>query len=162
MSEENFQQPEVCAEPTLAEVQAKCDEYLNSWKRAQADYLNLQKQLSREREDSVRFATARALEGFLPVFDHFGEALRHEPTPENFKTWLLGVKHIQAELNEAIKELGVERMKVVGQVFDPARHESVGARAEAGVPPGLVLEERQAGFEQGGRVLRPAKVIISE
>lgn len=149
-------------EPEGEDMKAKCDEYLANWKRAQADYDNLKKQLSREKDEFAAYATFRAAEAFLPAVDHFAEAMRHEPTEANWKAWVMGVKFIRDEFDRAMQDMGVVNMEVLGKRFDPARHESVGAKHVEGKEPGMVLEEKMAGYEMGGKVLRPAKVIISE
>ena len=140
----------------------KCDEYLNNWKRTQADYENLKRQLSREKDEFAAYATFRSAEAFLPAVDHFAEAMRHEPTDESWKQWVMGVKFIRDEFDRAMTEIGVTKMNVIGHQFDPARHESVGSKHEDGKEIGSILEEKQYGYEMNGKVLRPAKVIIKE
>lgn len=142
--------------------EGKCIEYLNNWKRAQADYNNLQKQLAREREEHARYALWRAVEAFLPTVDHFATAMRHEPTEANALQWTAGMKHIWREFEESLKTLGVTKIDAMGKQFDPAKHESVSAKEAADVPPGTVVGEQQAGYMIGDRVLRPSRVIVSE
>lgn len=157
MEEQNHQPPITNHDPC-----PQCDEYLNNWKRTQADYDNAKKQSAREKEEFAKYATFRAAETFLPAVDHFAEALRHEPNEQNWKNWVAGVKFINQEFGAAMKELGIEKMDVVGKTFDPSLHEAVGQRHEEGKPPGEILEERKAGYEMQGKVLRPAQVIINE
>ncbi|MEI7742080.1 MAG: nucleotide exchange factor GrpE [bacterium] len=142
--------------------QESAEEYLNNWKRAVADFENLKKQAAREKDEFAKFATFRAAEAFMPAVDHFAEALRHEPTPENWQNWVQGVKFINQEFAGALIELGIEKIKTVGVVFDPSMHESIGVRHEDGKEAHVILEERRAGYKMQGKVLRPARVIINE
>jgi len=139
----------------------KCDEYLNNWKRAQADYENLRKQLAREKEEFVRFATSQASFELIAITDFFEEAMRHPPTAENWSSWANGIKFIQQQTLNALARSGLKRQETIGKKFDPARHEAVGEK-EAEGEAGMILEERAPGYEMNGSVVRPAKVIISK
>ncbi len=48
-----------------------------------------------------------------------------------------------------------------GEPFDPARHEAVMAQDSPTAEPNSVLQVVQPGFELGGRLLRPARVIVA-
>lgn len=141
----------------------KAAEYLAGWKRALADYDNLKKDLARERNELRRSAIEGAAESFLPVLEHFDAAVRFVPEFEGKeKNWAQGVLHIRRELEEAMKSLGVEPFGQVGEPFDPAKHEASGERVEEGKAPNTIVEVLRQGWKMGERVIRPAKVIISE
>lgn len=137
----------------------KAQEYLIGWKRALADYDNLKKDLARERTDARRYAMESAAEAFLPVIEHFEAAVKFTPELEgNAKAWLSGVLHIQRELEEAMKSLGLESFGEVGEPFDPMKHESVGTK-EGGTPD-TIAEVVRRGWKMGDRVVRPANVMV--
>ena len=147
----------------LIECQKKADEHLAGWKRAAADYQNLQKDTARDREQMVRYATERLLNDLVPVLDHAKSALAQIPEVDGAaKQWMTGVQHVFDGLKSVLKSHGIEEMKVVGEKFDPLRHETVSARTEEGKEAGVVLEEARPGYTLHGKVLRPAQVIISE
>ena len=56
---------------------------------------------------------------------------------------------------------GVEPIPVVGEVFDPAVHEAIQQVASDEHEPMTVIEEVEAGFRLGERLVRPAKVIVA-
>jgi molecular chaperone GrpE len=155
---------------TPDELQTKCDEYLNGWKRALADYENLQKSISQNRQADHRRLVIDLAESLLPVVDNFGYVLKHVPdvrrtTPEfekMFNTWFQGIEHINRQFSEALKSLGVEPIEALGQKFDPHLHESGGSRHEEGKEAGIVLEESIKGWKVGDMVIRPAKVIVND
>ncbi|MBI4280574.1 nucleotide exchange factor GrpE [Candidatus Uhrbacteria bacterium] len=142
----------------------KTEEYLAGWKRAAADYQNLQKETARDRETMVRFASEHLLRDLLPVLDHAKAAFGQMPETDNemIKQWLAGAKHVFDGLKKTLKAHGLEEMPVMGEKFDPGRYETVGSRKEDGKEAGLVLEEARPGYLLHGKVLRPAQVIISE
>jgi molecular chaperone GrpE len=161
--------PEVPLVPS-DQLQAKCDEYLAGWKRALADYENLQKQNAQARDTDRRRVRSSLAEDLLPVIDNFGYVMKHAPnvqqtTPEfqkAFDTWFQGIGHIERQFAEALKNMGVEPIPTVGQKFDPNLHESGGSKKDDSQDDGVVLEELIKGWKIGDVVLRPAKVIVNE
>lgn len=137
-------------------------EYLDGWKRAKADYLNLKKETEKEKKEIIEFANAALLVQLLPLYDHFKRALAAIPEGERTKDWEKGVEAIFREFQMMLKALGVEEIPTVGQQFDPSKHHAVGKEKREGVPADTVLTETQTGFTLKGKVLGPAQVIVSE
>ncbi len=140
----------------------KCSELEAAWKRALADYQNLQKEVARERAEMGAYAMLRVAESFLPAIDHLRAALNskpQDPNPKQIQNWMLGIEMIQKQFEEALRNLGLTPIKTVGEKFDAAKHEAVGEEAVEGKEPGMIVKEVQVGYEIAGRVARPAKVI---
>lgn len=152
------------------ELQNKCDEYLAGWKRALADYENLQKMNTQTRDTDRRRVRSSLAEDLLPVIDNFGYVMKHVPSLEgcspdfkkSFDTWFQGIGHIDRQFAEALKNIGVEPIETVGKKFDPNLHESGGSKLDDTQDDGVVLEELIKGWKIGDVVLRPAKVIVNE
>ncbi|MFH0928011.1 MAG: nucleotide exchange factor GrpE [bacterium] len=162
MEDQNQNQPTAEApEPEVRECE-NCPEYLAKWKRALADYQNLQRQVGREKEEYAAYALWKVVGEFLPLFDHLSVALKAPPNSENYEAWVRGVALVGQQFEEALRELGVKKIETIGKIFDPAKHESVGSRSESEKEAGAILEEQSPGYEMNGRVLRPARVIINE
>lgn len=166
MSEENFEEADKAlgVRPQEAdEWEMKAAENMAGWKRALADYDNLKKDLSRERSDIRRMAVESAVEGFMPVLEHFDAAVQFVPEFQGKeKNWAQGVLHIRRELEDALKSLGVESFGEVGEAFDPLKHEAVGDRAEEGKREGSIVEVVSRGWKISDRILRPARVIVTK
>ncbi len=162
MNDENEQekQEEVVADAATC---AKCDEYLTGWKRALADYDNLKKDLSRERTESRQFAVTGVALQLLPVLDNFDAATKFAPEGLDAKTqgWLSGILHIRSQLERVMEELGLEPFGVIGDAFDPNLHDAAGERSEEGKEPGSILEVVLRGWKLSGRVVRPARVVVT-
>jgi molecular chaperone GrpE len=153
-----------------SELQSKCDEYLSGWKRALADYENLQKQNAQARDTDRRRVRSGLAEDLLPVVDNFGYVMKHVPDTskcepafkKEFDTWFQGIGHIERQFAEALKNMGVEPIETVGKKFDPNLHESGGSKKDDTKDDGVVLEELIKGWKIGDVVLRPAKVIVNQ
>lgn len=154
----------------VSDLEAKCAEYLSGWKRALADYENLQKQNAQARDDDRRRVRSNLAEDLLPVVDNFGYVMKHAPNldgcsdefKKKFDTWFQGIGHIERQFAEAMKNMGVEPIASVGTLFDPNLHESGGSRSEPGKKEHEIVEELIKGWKIGDVVLRPAKVIVNE
>ena len=146
-----------------------CDEYLSGWKRAQADYQNLQKEAARERSAFAKFANERLLSDFLPAIDQFALAMNHLPSTESlpelsrksWENWLVGIRAVQQSWDQLAKQQGLERIPADG-AFDPLIHEAASEEDREGAATGTILTVIQDGWRLHGKVLRPARVIVAK
>jgi molecular chaperone GrpE len=53
-------------------------------------------------------------------------------------------------------------LSVVGEPFDPQRHEAIAQVESSQHPPNTVLEEHHRGYLIGDRMLRPARVSVAK
>jgi len=110
----------------LEELRNKCDEYLNGWKRAQADYMNLKKQTEEDRSRWIKMANLNLIEELLPVYDNFKLATEHIPEEQRNQGWVVGIEHIKNQLRNFFTSQGVEeRIVKEGDEFDVSVMEAV-------------------------------------
>lgn len=134
----------------LEKYKKQAEEYLNGWKRAKADYLNLKKDMEAQGKEIKEWMSKIFLLPLLEIMDSFGRA----------GTLDAGVEGIKKQFENFLKDSKVEAMKVIGEKFDPLKHEAI---ESIGGPPeksGMIAEEMQKGYLVGGEVLRPAKVKV--
>lgn len=139
----------------------KCVEYLAGWKRALADYQNLQKDTVRQLDDFRKYANEDMIMQLLPLADYFQHAFDQVPEAEKNSSWLEGIKHIQNYFNKILQDNGVVEIKSLGEKFNPELHEVV-KEEESEEAEGIVVKVNQAGFALQGKIIKPAKVIISK
>ncbi len=159
------------AEDETAKLQAQCEENLAGWKRATADYANLQKEMARERQEMGKYACANLATTLLPALDGFRDAAAHAPKPDAagaydasaVAKWMEGLEHVRKQLETALKAAGVEAIAETGVPFDPARHEAVLMEKPADpAQSGQVTKVLQSGYRMHDRILRAAKVAVGE
>lgn len=138
------------------------EEYKSGWQRALADYKNLQREISERRGEWARLSEQQILEEFIPVYDHLKLAIQGIKNKEQGVSdpWVDGVNHVLRQFAEILKNHGVEEIKTVGEKFDPELHEAVGE--EDGEETGKILREIFAGYMMNGKVIRPAKVVVTK
>ena len=140
------------------DLQAKCDEAMVGWKRALADYDNLKKDLNKERADIRRYAQQDAAERFLAVLDNFDQATKHVPEglDAKLKGWVNGILFIRTQMENALKEMGLEPFGTVGETFDPNLHEAAKGEGDK------IAEVVRRGWKMGERIVRSASVVVSK
>ncbi len=150
--------------------EAKCEEYLAGWKRAQADYANLKKDFEKERRDISRYANERMLMELFPAIEQFELAMSFMPNLEEIpsesrkgvESWIRGVRQVYETWRKTCTELGlIPITPATGDVCDFIRHEAVGREPSSEVPADTILRVAQVGWEYQGKILRPAKVIVA-
>ncbi len=143
---------------TTKQLMDERDEYLNGWKRAQADYKNLKREMEDRHSKVSTVVMESMLVSLLPVLDNLQAAMAH--APDEPKEWISGIGHVERQFVEALKQFGVQLVAAEGEDFDPACMEAV--EEQEGDEDGKVLEVLQAGYKMGDVCLRAAKVTVSK
>jgi molecular chaperone GrpE len=144
----------------LAKLTADLEELRQSMLRSQADFANYRKRIEKERFEDAKRATARVIEGLIPVIDGFEHALaaHREAEYENYRK---GFELIYKQLLDNVTKLGAERIDPAGKPFDPHLHQAVDREETSQHKDGTVLQVFQPGYVFHGRVLRPAMVRVA-
>ena len=131
--------------------------------RLQAEMDNFRKRQERRADESVSRERERLLTLFLPAIDNLSRALAHQNgtqpngTEESLRQ---GVELTHRELMRVLGAEGVTQLETIGQSFDPEWQEAV-ATIPAEVESGTVVEQVEAGYKLGDKLLRPAKVVVA-
>jgi len=144
----------------MAKLTADLEGLRQSMLRSQADFANYRKRIEKERSEDSKRATARVIEGLIPILDGFEHALaaHREAEYENYRK---GFELIYKQLLDNITKLGVERINPIGKPFDPHLHQAMDRTETTEHADGLILETFQPGYVFHGRVLRPAMVRVA-
>ena len=127
--------------------------------RVRADFENSRKRLTREKEESLKYANQSILSDFLPLLDHLELGLQAATSAKDVASVVSGLKLIQSQFERFLTDHGVTAIEAVGQPFDPHLHEAIGTEPAPGKAEGTVLHQRRRGFKLGDRLLRPASVV---
>jgi molecular chaperone GrpE len=148
------------ADAEMAKLTADLEELRQTLLRRQADFDNYRKRIEKERFEDSKRATARVIEGLIPVIDGFEHALAAHREPE-YDNYRKGFELIYKQLLENVAKLGVERTDPVGKSFDPHLHQAVDRAETTDHADGTILQVFQPGYVFHGRVLRPAMVRVA-
>ena len=143
----------------LAAVERERDEHLDDLKRVAAEFENYRKRVARDQQSLAARAHERLVKELLPVLDDLERAL--EAAAEHQEAKLEdGVRIVHRELQEALSKEGLEEIETNGH-FDPHVHEALLSQP-SDQDEGTILEVLQKGYRLGDRVLRPARVVVSQ
>jgi molecular chaperone GrpE len=146
--------------PVEPDVNERITELEQQLKRVAADFDNYRKRTETEKKLSFQLAQAQTLLELAPVLDNFRRATIHLPDNLKDDKWVTGVLYIEKQLEQIFSEFGVEKIKTVGEMFNPAIHEAVSHEAND-QPENTIIAEIESGYTLQGQVLKPAKVKVS-
>jgi len=128
--------------------------------RLAADFENYKKRAMRERLEYVTLANERLVKDLLPILDDLERALEAAAEHEEAKLED-GVRLVHRSLAQLLEREGLKQIDTEG-AFDPHVHEALLAQPSEEHESGDVLDVIQKGYKLGDRVIRPARVIVSE
>jgi molecular chaperone GrpE len=165
-----------------AQVQQQVAELTEALQRERADAVNLRRRHDEQVASLRSTVKASVVTDLLPIIDNFERAIKHLGAVESqgathssqqlrtagesrsqgekhLLEWVDGVQKIIVQFEKTLADLGVERIKTVGEPFDPHYHEAVSMEEGEGEHE-VVSEELQSGYRLGDTVIRPAMVRV--
>ena len=140
----------------LAEVEVDEVSVLTSdLQRVQAEYSNYRKRVDRDRITANEITTAVVLSELLPVLDDISRAEEHGELTGGFKA-------VADQLVAITTKLGLSQFSEVNVAFDPNIHEALMHSTSPDVTETLVTQVLQPGFKFKERVIRPARVAVTD
>ncbi len=127
--------------------------------RERADAMNVRKRAEDDRLKMAGFYKGHVVKELLPVIDNFERALKHVPKELEQNDYIKGIQGVVKQFEQTLAKIGVERIKTVGEHFDPNLHEAVSMEEGDGNDE-IVSEELQSGYKIGDDVLRHAMVRV--
>ena len=140
----------------LAEVEVDEVAVLTSvLQRVQAEYSNYRKRVDRDRITANEITTAIVLSELLPVLDDISRAEEHGELTGGFKA-------VADQLQAITTKLGLAKFSDVDVPFDPNIHEALMHSTSPDVTETSVTQVLQPGFKFKDRVIRPARVAVTD
>jgi len=144
-SQENTQESIKSAEEVLTE----------DLQRLQADYSNYRKRVDRDRAVAYELAVASLLNELLPILDDLDRARTHGELEGGFKS-------VADQIESTVTKIGLVKFGEVGTPFDPQIHEALMHLTSTEVTEVTATEILQKGYKYKERVLRPARVTVTD
>ena len=148
------------------ELQQQIRQLTEALQRERADAINLRRRVDEERSQLGNFYKSMVVRDVLPIIDNCERLLDHISRHSEERPLKDGVEKIVKQAQKVLADLGVERIKTVGQEFDPRYHEAISVEdpsASSGQAHDLVevvCEELQPGYKLGDEIIRPATVKV--
>ncbi|MCI4410334.1 MAG: nucleotide exchange factor GrpE [Thiotrichales bacterium] len=158
-AQENVEQD---VQALLVEAQSQAAQHYDSLLRLQADMENLRRRTEREIDNAKKFALERIVNDLLPVLDSMEMGLQASAQAANEQdTIRQGLEMTVKMFQDVMQRFSVEAVDPIGQKFNPQEHEAMTMQPSAEHEPNTVMFTVQKGYKLHGRVVRPARVVIS-
>jgi molecular chaperone GrpE len=139
-------------------MKRQIEELIKALQRERADAINIRNRHDEQIKSLKKSVKASVVKELLPIVDNFERALSHVPNELEKNDYVKGVQAVVRQFEKTLGDMGVKRIKTVGEPFNPNLHEAVSVEGEGGEE--TVSEELQAGYILGDEVIRHAMVKV--
>ncbi len=126
-----------------------------------ADTENFKKRLLRDKEEQVQYAGEKIMQDIIPALDNFDLAIQYANN-DACQDIITGIQMTRKLLLDSLKPHGLVLIDEVNVPFDPEIHEAIGQEASEELEKNHVVRFMQNGYLLKNRLLRSAKVIVSQ
>ena len=143
----------------LASAQAEAEDCKRKWYNVAAEYENYRRRT--QNQSAQRYTEGRndVIGSLFPVGDNLSRAIA-VCADENTKH---GMEMVLKSFKKVLEDEGIEEIDPIGQPFDPTVAEAIMAMPAAeGEEAGVVKMVHEKGYKKGEKVLRYAKVIVTQ
>ncbi len=152
----------IAAEQPEPEAPAeKKDDTGEKYLRAIADLENYRKRAAREQQRASQFSVAALARGLLPALDNFERALSSAESAHDFEALAAGVKMVEQQIYQTLRDNRIEEVNALHQPFDPSVHEVVVQEPTNEYEEGIITKVFERGFKIDDIVIRAAKVAVA-
>lgn len=153
--------PKKPAKNVAAELQQQIGELTEALQRERADAVNLRRRHEEQINGLRTTVKASVVRDLLPIIDNFERALKHVPQDLADNDYVKGIQGIVKQFEQTLGKMGVQKIKTVGEHFNPHLHEAISMEDGEGDHE-IVSEELQSGYTLGEEVLRHAMVRVKQ
>ena len=131
--------------------------------RAQAEMQNVRRRAERDVESAHKFALEKFAADVLTVADSLERGLATlNPEDEALKPAREGLELTLKVLLDVFAKYNLEQIDPHGQPFNPEHHEAMTMVPAPNAEPNTVIEVLEKGYQLNGRLIRPARVVVSK
>ena len=136
--------------------------------RSLAEIENQRRRFEREIKDAFEFGSFNFAKESLAILDNLQRAKLSIKNDESLKTnkdldkFLENISIIEKDLVSIFEKNRIKKIDTKDKKFDPNFHQAMTEIEDENAEPGAVLQEIQAGYMLGERLLRPAFVGIAK
>lgn len=144
---------------TTAELEQQIADLTDALQRERADVINVRRRHDEQITSLKSIVKAGVVRDLLPIIDNFERALKHVPKELEENEYIKGVQGVVKQFEKTLEDIGVSRIKTVGEPFDPKFHEAISMEEGDGTTE-VVSEELQSGYTISDEVIRHAMVRV--
>lgn len=162
-NEEQLKEKEASkAEEKITQLENEVAELKDKVLRKAAEFENYKRRTENDQLNLLTYAAESFIQKLLPVVDDFERSMQHINDAQEVDAIKQGLKLIYDKFMKVLDEQGVKKMETVGQPFNVEYHDALLQKSDDSVEPHTILEEIEKGYMYKDKVIRHAKVIVSE
>lgn len=146
----------------ILSLEKEVEEYKDKLLRKAAEFENYKRRSENDQLNLLKYTGEMLITKLLPVIDDLERSLQHIDNIKDASLINEGIKLVYDKMMKILSDQGVKKIEAVGKPFDVEYHEALLQRKDDSVPVHTVLEELEKGYMYKDRVIRHAKVIVSE
>ena len=146
----------------ISELEEQVKELQEKVLRKAAEFENYKRRTENDQFNLLNYAAESFITKLLPIIDDFERSMDHIDDLGNINSVKDGIKLVYEKLQKLLQEQGVKKMQTKGEPFNVDYHDALMQRKDDSVPPHTVLDEIEPGYLYRDKVIRHAKVIVSE
>lgn len=150
---------------TIKKLEEELSRTRDSMLRKAAEFENLKKRTQKEKALVFDSAKAEAISRFLPVREDLKRSLEASGGTRNIdKGFLDGVKLVLSNFDRILDEYNVKPIEETGVPFDVDQHDALLSQPanDDSIESNTVLQILEPGYKIGDRVIKHARVIVSQ
>ena len=146
----------------VAALEQEINQYKELALRKAAEFENYKRRTENDQLNLLKYAAESLIIKILPMIDDLERSIEHMTEETDVQKIKEGIQLVYNKFVKTLDEQGVKKMESIGKPFNVEFHEALMQRADDSVPPHTVIDELETGYMYKDRVIRHAKVIVSE
>lgn len=146
----------------IVELESQLKDIQDKLLRKAAEFENYKRRTENDQFNLINYAAESFIIKLLPIVDDFQRSMDHIDDLEKSKSVKDGIKLVYEKLHKLLNEQGIKKMQTKGEPFNVNYHDALMQKKDDSVPSHTVLEEIEPGYIYRDKVIRHAKVIVSE
>lgn len=144
----------------LAKTEEAAKRLSSLYQMLQKDFEDYKLRAIKEKEQAKEEAIERFAKSFLDVVDNFEKALESLKNPSDINSIITGIQMVHYQVVKLLQDFGIEKIEASGE-FNPNHHEALETLRTKEYPSNHIVKVLQHGYVYKGKVIRPAKVVVS-
>ena len=143
-------------------LEQEINQYKELALRKAAEFENYKRRTENDQLNLLKYAAESLIVKLLPTIDDLERSLEHMTEETDVQKIKEGIQLVYNKFIKTLDDQGVKKIESIGKPFSVEFHEALMQRADDSVPPHTVIDELETGYMYKDRVIRHAKVIVSE
>tara|TARA_B100001057_G_scaffold472405_1_gene535683 strand:- start:83 stop:667 length:585 start_codon:yes stop_codon:yes gene_type:complete len=167
-SEKNQSKHETSDSKKEISLEEKLKESEDKLLRSLAEIENQRRRFEKEIKDAFEFGSFNFAKESLAILDNLHrakEAIKNDETlkeNKDLEKFIENITIIEKDLISIFERNKIKKIDTEKKKFDPNLHQAMSEIENVNVEVGVILQEVQAGYMMGDRLLRPALVSVAK